>query len=263
MYDERDERRIIHKVHLHPKITYKDFKTETGLTLSGHTLRAMLKKHGIIHWRCKKRPRLTATIAALRLAFARQYVGFDWSTTLFSDECSIEEGVGRKREWAFGYPDERWTKERLTTCTKSKGATVMVWACVGKSIERSELIVMERSAESPRGGYSSRSYTDTLEEGLVPLYDGQLYQQDNAPVYMSHYTINWPANMGIKVLVNWPPYSPDINPVEHLWPRLKQMFYELRPELDNITAVEEQRQILMDVLPEAWKAIRSIFHVTG
>ena len=37
--------------------------------------------------------------------------------------------------------------------------------------------------------------------------------------------------MGYKLLKNWPPYSPDLNPIEHFWFHLKELVYELHPEL--------------------------------
>jgi hypothetical protein len=36
---------------------------------------------------------------------------------------------------------------------------------------RSDLIVMERDPDAPRGGYTMKSYLDALEEGLLPFYE--------------------------------------------------------------------------------------------
>lgn len=51
---------------------------------------------------------------------------------------------------------------------------------------RSDLVVMERDPDSPRGGYSTNSYIEALEQGLLPFYEPDFtYQQDNAPIHRS------------------------------------------------------------------------------
>lgn len=42
---------------------------------------------------------------------------------------------------------------------------------------------------------------------------------------------NWLRSQDHIVVMDWPPYSPNLNPVEHLWARPKQLVYELYPEL--------------------------------
>ena len=92
----------------------------------------------------------------------------------------------------------------------------MIWAAIGRSTVRSELIVMRRDEDLPRGGYSAVSYVDTLEEGLVPMYNGEVFMQDNASIHTSHYARFAMAHWGITLLAGWPQYSPDLKPIEHL-----------------------------------------------
>ena len=60
--------------------------------------------------------------------------------------------------------------------------------------------------------------------------------------------------MGIP-LADHPPYSPDLNPIEHIWWHLKNHVLELHPELKDMGASEEAQQALQDALIEAWEAI--------
>ena len=76
---------------------------------------------------------------------------------------------------------------------------------------------MSRDPDSARQGYSARSYMDTLSDGLIPFYEpGMVFQQDNAPIHTACATVRWFEEHGIELMKSWPPYSPDLNPIEHL-----------------------------------------------
>lgn len=119
--DDREDRKILRYARNNPKFTYEELKRETSCTLSSTTIRRILHKHGIINWRCKRRPALTQAIAILRLDFALQHLDDDWSLVLFSDEYSVEKGAGKQRQWAFGYPSEKWQRDKIQTYNKGKG----------------------------------------------------------------------------------------------------------------------------------------------
>jgi transposase len=103
--------------------------------------------------------------------------------------------------------------------------------------------------------YTGISYTNSLEEGLLPQYlPGHIFVQDNAPIHNSKHSKEWLEKHGIWTL-EWPPYSPDLNPIEHMWWALKKMVHKLHPELDKMGNSEADWDALKEAIKEAWLAI--------
>ena len=67
--------------------------------------------------------------------------------------------------------------------------------------------------------------------------------QDNDPKHESVLVRSWLHNHGIHVL-DFPPYSPDLNPIEHLWKDMAR-----RVEARPASTMEE----LQDVVAEEWE----------
>ena len=69
--------------------------------------------------------------------------------------------------------------------------------------------------------------------------------QDNAPTHRANVTKTWLHNHGISLL-DFPPYSPDLNIIENVW-----QYLEVRVEKRRPSTVEE----LQDVIAEEWEKI--------
>jgi hypothetical protein len=142
----------------------------------------------------------------------------------------------------------------VQTYKKGKDISVMVWACFWGS-GRTDLYILDRDFESKKHGYSANSYIEVLDAELARHHQpGLIFMQDNAPIHTARKVRDWFKEQCIPC-ADWPPYSPDLNPIEHLWPHLKRMVLKMHPELESITGEDNIREALGTALQEAWTLI--------
>jgi len=92
----------------------------------------------------------------------------------------------------------------------------MVWAAISKA-GSSELLMTRRDLGAKKQGFKSRSYLQVFKDGLLPIIlENDINQQDGARIHTSKAAKAWFKRNHIRLLANWPPYSPDLNPIEYL-----------------------------------------------
>lgn len=130
----------------------------------------------------------------------------------------------------------------------------MFWAAFGFN-RRTGLLPLEGDPEAARGGVTAWIIRGVYESFLPDILGpGDIFMHDGASVHRAYIVRELLENMGVEVMI-WPPYSPDLNPIENLWAIMKAKIYELHPELERAPDTEDTLQLLIQAAKEAWHAI--------
>jgi hypothetical protein len=130
----------------------------------------------------------------------------------------------------------------------------MIWGAIGWDY-KSPLVFLEK--EPGNKGITSKAYLhQVLEPIIFPLFD-QLgpeyyYMEDGSGV---HKAFARQAKLQHSIHgFTWPPSSPDLNPIEHIWRYMKEELKKLPfPPLTQVALKEEIQRIWDSLTPEHWR----------
>ena len=90
-------------------------------------------------------------------------------------------------------------------------------------------------------------YIKILRNHLLPAARQQYaqqwrFQQDNDPKHRSKVAKEF-LDREVPKTIDWPPNSPDLNPMENMWSILKRCVEKRKPsDIDELEAIHEKRQ---------------------
>ena len=85
-------------------------------------------------------------------------------------------------------------------------------------------------------------YLDVLKHQVLPFMTENniaIFMQENAPCHTSKLTKGWLDQQKILTM-KWPLYSPDLNPIEHIWAWIKAHLHKKKCYITNYSDLERE-----------------------
>ena len=226
--------------------TPRRIRRKLGLDVSSRTIDRRLIEVGLFGRVARHKKKFSDEEIRKRLSFAEGYKSWteeDWMRVEFADE-KIFWGEGFWGQVFVRRPKGEALNPDYCVDQDPHPVKVSAWACFsGHGLGYMYLFNENMDAKLLQGILGTHLVESAELHFDIEHAEQWWFLQDNAPQHKSVLVRTWLFNHGIQC-IDFPPYSPDLNPIENLWADLAR-----RVEKFQCDTMEE----LQDIVAEEWK----------
>ncbi|GFY03069.1 transposable element Tc1 transposase [Trichonephila clavipes] len=215
----------------------RQLSSATGTTVSRQTVYRRLGHIGLYARMPVRCVPLTATHCRLQLIWSREHALWtpqQWSCVVFSDESRFSLQSDSRRTLIWRAPGTRYHQENTIERHRYGGAG---WLVLGGIILGSRTDLHVRSLTM-----TCHIYRDVILEQHVRLFRGAMCAEFLLCPHRTNILDEGLQSEDITRM-DWPAYSPDLNPIEHVWDMLGRQIAARQPPP---TCLPELRRSLLD-----------------
>ena len=228
--DVQERRKLVKAMHDEtPRISSMEIarkmEEEHNISVSSRTIQRDQRIHGGRHKVILKVPKLTEAQRLKRIEFCQTILKYPadhpiWQRFVFSDES--KKGVVDMDHACWQYPEDEPVQREVDKWD----AKIHVWGYIGVGMRHLELL--------PEGAVDGNTYLTVIKRSIgkwkAEVKEKRTWQQDNARPHLP--ARRWLEEKGYIVL-DWPPNSPDLSPIENCWSYLWRLVGKITTESDR------------------------------